>query len=322
MTLVGFGSAFGGIPFYKAELGMCYITTPPSASTLIPVTLFYTLPVGFSLFILVTGCLALARFVRQQQKRSSKWNSKSKFSASTEISSSTNRGPSRVRKTNKKKDVFRQVFLRSVWYMASFLVTMPVMIIRNYSQELFENSNIAMMWLIIIAILGPSQGFLNALVFFYRNSGFEKLCRCCTNDAKHKRKPKEGNKPPLNQNNAAELGQKKPLDGATQKPIAPSQNTSLTLDSKRSSLEPSVKDAVSETPNAAQCDHRSKTVEFGEGSKINEGKVQAAAETAELNEDVEILEDPKTEPEDDNRAAAEEFLALIDDDGKIAEEVI
>jgi hypothetical protein len=32
VTLVGFGSAFGGIPFYKSELGMCYITTPPVAS--------------------------------------------------------------------------------------------------------------------------------------------------------------------------------------------------------------------------------------------------------------------------------------------------
>ena len=177
VTLVGVLLAFAGIPFYKAELAMCYIAPPPLQAvrafssevwhsgdrprprtshyltpavvqSFIPVTVFYTLPVGLSLLVLTTGCLALARFVRQQQKKSAKWDAQKKLVQRASNSTSATQGTGSdsghdktlrrsttelalafsrrliqaTRKSQSKKkhqkDVFRKVFVRSAWYMA------------------------------------------------------------------------------------------------------------------------------------------------------------------------------------------------------------
>ena len=176
---------------------------------------------------------------------------------------------------------------------------MPILIMRAYLvQSTFKTEEAAMSWIVIIAILGPAQGFLNALVFFKRIDGFEKLCRRCTfpklcrrcTFQKLCRCYKKDSSAPTVSGNASDK----------EEHIAAPRVSSMTVGSQ----EPG------------------KTVS-NEESKIDEETTQAAEaemdeltpKTVDFDKELEILKHSKNDSEENPWAAAEEFLALTDDDG-------
>ena len=211
---------------------------------------------------------------------------------------------------------------------------MPILIMRAYLvQSTFKTNEAAMSWMVIIAIFGPAQGFLNALVFFNRINGFkklcqcctfQKLCRCCTKDGDQKADKKDNS--PLVSGSAPD----KEKDGAA------SRVTSVTLGTKESgktasTMESNLEETVCDDPSKVthhellpeKREYPSKKGESGEESKTGEEIIQAAeAETDEFtpkivdfNKELKIVQDPENDSEENNWAAAEEFLALTEDDG-------
>merc|ERR1711865_1343840 len=140
--------------------------------------------------------------------------------------------------------------------MASFIVSMPILIIRNYAHSKFKTNEAAMSWMVIIAILGPAQGFLNALVFFGRINGFQKFCRCCTFEKLCRCCSKDGDKKTDKKDNSPPTAS----DGAPEKEkhVAPPRVSSVTLGTKESGKTGSTTEsyledvACGETPKATQ----------------------------------------------------------------------
>lgn len=189
--------------------------------------------------------------------------------------------------------------------MTSFIISMPILIMRAYLvQSTFKTEEAAMSWIVIIAILGPAQGFLNALVFFKRIDGFKKLCQRCTfpklcrrcTFQKLCRCYKKDSSAPIVSGNASDK----------EKHIAAPRVSSMTVGTQESGKTVS-----------------NKATESGEESKIDEETTQAAEvemdeltpKTVEFDKELKILKHSETDSEENNWAAAEEFLALTEDDG-------
>ena len=187
---------------------------------------------------------------------------------------------------------------------------MPITVARAYVVQLdFKTNETAMAWMIIIAIMGPAQGFLNALVFFNRINGSKKLCRGCTGD---KKTDKTDNSPLKVSGSAFD----KEKHSAAPCVSSVTQRTHELAQTSRT-MEPILQDA-------GKHKNQSKAVESGEESKIDEETIQAAeAEMDEFapkvvisNKGLKILQDLENDSKENNWAAAEEFLALTKHDGK------
>ena len=221
------------------------------------------------------------------------------------------------------------------------------------AQSTFKSNEAAMSWMVIIAIFGPAQGFLNALVFFNRIDGFKKLCQCCTFQKLCRCCTKDGDQKTDKKDNSPLVSGSAP---DKEKDSAASHVTSVALGTKElgkaaSTMESILEEAVCDDPSKvthrtmesileeAVCDDPSKVThhellpekrgypskkgESGEESKAGEEIIQAAeAETDEFtpkivdfNKEFKIVQAPENDSEENNWAAAEEFLALTEDDG-------
>ena len=176
---LGLALAFGGIPFYGAQLTNCYVLQPPIAKVsyfgrrfvdpppvltfdqnYIPISMFYTLPIFSALAVMTASTFAICRRVYRQEKKAMKW------------------------KASNNMKLSRKVFWQSFWYLISFMVTLPFLIITNYLVD-FMHQNVY--WIFVATgIIAPAQGFLNAFVYFKRDTKFlscvnifSKCCQCC-----------------------------------------------------------------------------------------------------------------------------------------------
>ena len=144
---VGLGLAAASWSFIGPEFGTCYILRPPFAESFVPLTLIYTVPVSIVTVIVVLGNIAICIHVSRQQLGTTRFS------------------------TNQHMQLSRSVFFQSFWFMLSFGVTLPTILVGYYWP-----SNVAGNFVtrnIVTSFLRPLQGTLNALAYFHRNSNFD-----------------------------------------------------------------------------------------------------------------------------------------------------
>jgi len=147
---VGISLACGGIPFYEANLFICYIHAPPFTTSWIPITFFFFIPICSAIIGITIFTFLLYRFVFATNHAASKWRL------------ATAAGKKKVR--NKMQE---QVFWRCFWYLLAFYLPWPILLVANFVE--LNESNYPF-W-VALAIFAPSQGFLNSLVYYQRSSG-------------------------------------------------------------------------------------------------------------------------------------------------------
>ena len=148
---VGFGMAFGALPFVGAQFGVCGIL-PPLTADQWQVSLFYTVPVCIVLFVLTVVTVVICLFVYKKHRRVRKW----------------------VVRSNRKLSLTRKVFWQSVWYVMAFYLTLPCVLVTFYVDFKTQHH----FWLLVVAaVLAPLQGLMNALIYFKR-SGVTKILGC------------------------------------------------------------------------------------------------------------------------------------------------
>jgi hypothetical protein len=163
ITALGLGLASCGLWFYDAQVAVCYVVQPPVSKTWLPVSILYTTPICLALPILMTSSCLISCKVFQIEKASKEWKAE-----------------------KKSKSLARQVFLRSFWYVMSFVVTLPFLIVSYYTAHYLTNPFTVM---VLGGIFAPIQWFLNALVYFNRARVFEQLGNVCS---KRRRKKHSG----------------------------------------------------------------------------------------------------------------------------------
>ena len=146
--VVGFSMALGSIPFVGSsgsQFGICSLLKPPAISSMWPIALFVTVPISVVLTILITSTSILCVTVYRQQKRAQRWLA------------------------NPNMALARKVLWQSFCYVMAFLVTQPILL-ASYSHHFMTRRNFVTS-LLLVAVLAPIQGFVNALVFFQRTEG-------------------------------------------------------------------------------------------------------------------------------------------------------
>ena len=148
---VGFGMAFGALPFISAQFGVCGIL-PPLTADQWQVSLFYTAPVCIVLFILTAVTVMICLYVYKKHRRVRKW----------------------MVESNRKLSLTRKVFWQSFWYVMAFYLTLPCVLVTFYVEYKSQHD----FWLLVVAaVLAPLQGLMNALIYFQRSRG-TRLSRC------------------------------------------------------------------------------------------------------------------------------------------------
>lgn len=147
VVLLGASCAMGAFPFYGPQIATCLVTFPPYRESVLPTTLFFTVPLMGTLFVMMTTTMWLCITVYQQERKTLKWSARQNLNMTV------------------------KVFWMSFYYALSFIGTYPLRFVSNY----VEFTKPSHFWaLVAIGILAPGQGILNALVYFFRSKGKSK----------------------------------------------------------------------------------------------------------------------------------------------------
>ena len=140
ILLFGLAMTIGSYPSFGPQLGVCGILTPPATASNMWYTVFYAIPVIVVMAVVTVSTVIICVAVYRQEQASKRWSA----SIST-------------------RSLSRKVFWQSFWFMGSFYLTFPILVVAFYQRT--EDIEL----LISNAILFPSQGWLNALVHFQRS---------------------------------------------------------------------------------------------------------------------------------------------------------
>ena len=146
VIVLGTALAFASIPWAGPHgylTGVCAHQKPPSIPTDVPLTLLLTTPIAVVLFVMNVTTVAICYKVYLQEVKARRWMAKKDLART------------------------RRVFWQSFLYVMAFNVTQPVLLVRNYlrNNSRLESEALTM----TIAILAPSQGFLNCFIYFQRS---------------------------------------------------------------------------------------------------------------------------------------------------------
>jgi len=122
------------------------VLPPPIVCSWLPLIFLLALPVGLVLVVPTIINVIICYKVYHQQMTARKWSAKQNMKLT------------------------RRVMWQSIWYMLAFCATFPFLLLAffwNYSSS--DDYRI----FVLNAFFGPSQGLLNALVYFQRSSGKE-----------------------------------------------------------------------------------------------------------------------------------------------------
>lgn len=160
---VGFTLGFASLPYIGPVLSNCGLMRPPGVATLWPVNIFFTIPVCLVLIVSTLATGAICRNVYMQQKKAQKWMA------------------------DRNMELTRKVFWQSFWYLLAFYCTIPWLVVGYYVDV--NSATEFMVIMFSFGFLNPSQGVLNALVFFQRQRGWGTKCRWCVGKGTKKAKP-------------------------------------------------------------------------------------------------------------------------------------
>lgn len=145
VLLVGLSMSMAVIPFVTADWRWCYLNKPPYYESWLPGVFFFILPIGICMLGMT---VIMAFFVRYVHKVESKGKMR-RFSESR---------PNR-------RSLANRTFWQSLYFLAVFYIVWPIQFVA-FIIPLVEGNY----WVYFLAaLLGPLQGFLNALVVFSRD---------------------------------------------------------------------------------------------------------------------------------------------------------
>jgi len=219
VIVVGLLLAFTGLQYYYTDMLYlyCYIRPPPAEESYLPIMLWNVAPIAFVFIFMSVNTALLVYAVYKQHKASNKWNFTGSvysptMSSGRNLRKMTNRtasicsstqsaaaGRGLIRNPNSlsqrslshikgKKSVFHRVLWQSIYYLLSYTLTLPILMLRSLvhltSNEYMKTSDALFMWNVIIAIFCPAQGIFNAIIFYNREnaskkSGKKNSCNLC-----------------------------------------------------------------------------------------------------------------------------------------------
>ena len=141
----GLALAFASIPWvgpYSRLTGICAHQKPPSVPSDLPLTLLLTVPMSIVLVTITVTTVWICVKVYVREVKANKWRSE------------------------RRMGMTKAVFWQSFWYVAAFMVSQPILLVQNYRAFSSRREGEAM--LIICAVLAPSQGILNSVIYFRR----------------------------------------------------------------------------------------------------------------------------------------------------------
>ena len=143
--LVGFGLAFGGIPYYEHSFWGCWILPEPHTPSFVQTIVFFIVPLATVLLVASINMLLVYLAVHHQDEVARKY-------------SIANVGRSRKRSIMSQME--RAVFWQCLFYLGALYITWPILLV---SQFLVHTASFGF-W-VVIFVLAPSQGVWNSIVY-------------------------------------------------------------------------------------------------------------------------------------------------------------
>jgi hypothetical protein len=147
VVAAGLIMAFAVIPFTSPDWRWCYIDTPPQAASWMPGIFFFIVPVALCIVAMTVLTAVFVRYVLQVYRKTQSKTMKEKG------------------KGQKRRSLASRTVWQSVWFLTVFYAVWPIQFAAFVVPTVPSNY-----WIYLLAaILGPLQGFLNALVVFCRD---------------------------------------------------------------------------------------------------------------------------------------------------------
>jgi len=145
VLVVGISMSFAVIPFVTPDWRWCYLNKPPIYDSWLPGVFFFILPIGVCMIAMTVIMVFFVKYVRQMESKSKARKMKGN-------------GPTR-------QSLASRTFWQSLYFLAVFYTVWPIQFVAFVIPLVEENY-----WVYLLAaLLGPLQGFLNAMIVFYRD---------------------------------------------------------------------------------------------------------------------------------------------------------
>lgn len=141
---VAFILAFLSIPFHVGDYRWCYIQNPPYAESRLPGILLFILPVSVSIIMITCLSISVVWYVRKTERRVERFSVKQ---GSAGIS-----------------PLLKKTLYLSFFFVGAFYIVWPIM----FASFIMRPTSSNYWFYVVAAILGPSQGIFNCLIFFQR----------------------------------------------------------------------------------------------------------------------------------------------------------
>jgi hypothetical protein len=147
VVAIGLSMVFAVIPFASPDWRWCYLDTPPQAASWLPGLFFFVIPVALCIFAITVLTVIFVSYVQQVHRKTLSKCMKGKENG------------------HKGRSLESRTFWQSVRFLAVFYAVWPIQFAAFVVPTVPSNY-----WIYVLAaIIGPFQGFLNALVVFRRD---------------------------------------------------------------------------------------------------------------------------------------------------------
>lgn len=194
--------AFASWNYFTFSGPICLFNTYPLGQNLAPHFLLFLLPVLLSIVLICTFNIQIFLAVRKTEKDARKWRMEcrsvsTRTGLSTRCSLSVSTPPSAPPPRPYESSLDRKVFWQSFSWLCAFLIPWPILLASS-TYGLIPHSEVAPLpfWLVSLGyILGPLQGFFNALVYFRPRIARALSCRHGRGQQQRRRRRRRGEDP-------------------------------------------------------------------------------------------------------------------------------
>lgn len=146
VLVVGAALASASIPFHLGDYRWCYLQNPPYADSSLPGIFLFIVPVSLCILMITVMTVMVVLFVRFTEKRASRFSAKNGDDPGA------------------MSALMKRMLFQSFFYVGAFYVVWPVM----FASFMMRPTPSSYWFYVVAAILGPSQGICNAIIFFQR----------------------------------------------------------------------------------------------------------------------------------------------------------
>lgn len=139
---IGVALAGGCLPYIVPQLGFCYIAIPPEYPNRIPISMFFAIPTSLALLLIIICSFVMCYHVYTTERTSRQYSI-----------------------TKRNLALTKKVCWQSLFYCGIFVLTLPILMLNYYVNF---RGQVAFYQFLLSALLAPSQGFWNSLIYFQR----------------------------------------------------------------------------------------------------------------------------------------------------------